>query len=122
MLEEYRDVGTIWGPREGGGGKTHVPPEFYLCSGQEDVGGRPDVFPLSPGWASKPLTHSFRGGQGAAQPGSPRVTSCSPGVMERGKRGSHIFSCAKMSTVDLDEQRLSMILELYCKKAGRKRR
>ena len=27
----------------------------------------------------------------------------------------------RVSTADLDEQRLSMVLELYCRKAGRKR-
>ena len=27
----------------------------------------------------------------------------------------------RVSTADLDEQRLAMVLELYCRKAGRKR-
>jgi hypothetical protein len=31
------------------------------------------------------------------------------------------FPPARVSTADLDEQRLSMVLELYCRKAGRKR-
>jgi hypothetical protein len=29
---------------EGGGEKAHTPPEFYLCSGQAEVGGLPDSF------------------------------------------------------------------------------
>jgi hypothetical protein len=35
-------------------------------------------FPLIPGWAFKPLTHSLGGGQGAALPGNPRATLLKP--------------------------------------------
>jgi hypothetical protein len=31
-----------------GGGKTHTPPEFHLCSGQVDVGGLPHAFHTAP--------------------------------------------------------------------------
>ena len=47
-------------------------------------------FPLSPRWASKPLTHSTGGEQGVAQLGGPRATPCSPGVIgEREERFPH---------------------------------
>ena len=40
------------------GGKAHTLPEFHLCSGQRC--GRAAIHSLlSPGWASKPLTHSL---------------------------------------------------------------
>jgi hypothetical protein len=74
-------------------------------------------FPLSPGWASKPLTHSTGSGQGAAQPGGPGGHTLSPqgyGREGQGKIGSH--TC--QSEHSLNEQRQSMVLELYCRKAG----
>jgi hypothetical protein len=78
-------------------------------------------FPLSPGWASKSLTHSSGGGQKAAQNGSPRATSCSPSVMGKRDKGREVPTPARVSAADIDEQRLSMVLELYYRKAGRKR-
>ena len=56
-----------------------VPP--MLWAGRHRRAAR--SFPLSPGWASKPLTHLTGGGQRAApktKRGS-RVTPCSPRVM-----------------------------------------
>jgi hypothetical protein len=41
--------------------------------------GRADIhFPLNPGWASKPLTHSSGGGKGAALHGSTGDTLLKP--------------------------------------------
>ena len=77
---------------------------------------------LIPGWASKPLTHSLGGGNGAALPGSPGVTLLKPpGLWERGMREERFPTLARVSAADLDEQRLSMVLELYYRKAERKR-
>jgi hypothetical protein len=70
-----------------------------------------------PGWAFKPLTHSMESGQGAAQPGGPRATPCSYVREGRGKRGFHTGE----SECSLDEQKQSMVLELYCRKAEGKR-
>jgi hypothetical protein len=44
------------------------------------------------------------------------------GVWERGMREERFPTAMRVSAVDLDEQRDSMVLELYCRKAGRKRR
>ena len=38
-------------------------------------------FPLGPGWASKPLTHSTGVDKGQPLTGDPGPTPCSPGVM-----------------------------------------
>ena len=48
------------------------------------------------------------------------MTPCAPGLWEKGlrERGKHGRVCA----AGLDEQRQSMVLELYCRKAGRKRK
>jgi hypothetical protein len=48
------------------------------------------------------------------KPRDPRAISCAPGLSERGFR-------ERVCTAGLDEQRLSMVLELYYRKAGRKR-
>ena len=47
------------------------------------------------------------------------MTPCAPGLWEKGlrERGKHGRVCA----AGLDEQRQSMVLELYCRKAGGKR-
>jgi hypothetical protein len=82
-------------------------------------------FPLSPGWASKPLTHSTEGGgeQGEAQPGGPGATPYSPGVKGERDEGREVPTPARVSATDLDEQRLSMVLELYYREArGKERR
>jgi hypothetical protein len=44
-------------------------------------------------------------GQGAAQPGRPGVTPCSPGVMGGREEGREVPTLARVSA-DLDEQRL----------------
>lgn len=79
------DPGTQGG--ENGLCPARVPPMLWAGGGRTAA----THFPLSLGWASKPLTHSLRGGQGAAPDlGGPRATPCIPGVMgERDKgRGS----------------------------------
>jgi hypothetical protein len=61
-------VETIKGPR-GKGGKTHALPEFYLCSGQADVGdsfhsaphGHPSLWPTLGGWTRGSPTWEPRG-------------------------------------------------------------
>ena len=114
------------GTKKGGWGRreredpcpARVPP--MLWSGGHGRAAR--RFPLSPRWASKPLTHlTGDGEQGAAQPGGPGATPCSPGVMGEREEGREVPTPVRMSTADLDEQRLSMVLELFCRKAGRKR-
>jgi hypothetical protein len=37
------------------------------------------------------------------------------------EEGREVPTVARVSAADLDKQRLSMVLELYCRKAGRKR-
>jgi hypothetical protein len=37
------------------------------------------------------------------------------------EEGGEVPTPVRVSAVDLDEQRLSMVLELYCRKAGGKR-
>ena len=99
------------------GGKAHTLLEFHLCSGQRC--GRAAIhFPLSPGWAFKPLTHSSGGGQGAALPGSPRATLLKPpGLWERGKR-EEVPNTDQSVQQNLKEQsRDSMVLEPYYRNA-----
>jgi hypothetical protein len=55
-------------------------------------------FPFSSGWASKPLTHSTGDGQGAAQPGGPWATPCSPGVMGEREEGRQVPTLARVRT------------------------
>jgi hypothetical protein len=43
------------------------------------------------------------------------------GLWERGMREERFPTQVRVSAVDLDEQRLSMVLELYYRKAGRER-
>ena len=103
------------------GRKDPRPTRVSLMLWSDERGRAATRFPLSPGWASKPLTHSLGVGQGAAQPGSPGTTPCSPRVMGEREEGIKVPTPVRVSTVDLDEQRLSMVLELYYRKAGRKR-
>jgi hypothetical protein len=79
-----------------------VPP--MLCSVRH---GRAAIhFPLIPGWASKPLTHSSEGGQGAALPGSPGATLLKPpGLSEREMREESFPAPARVSAADLDWSR-----------------
>ena len=80
------------------------------------------LFLLIPRWASKPLTHSLRGGQGAAPDlGGPRATPCIPGVMGEREEGREVPTHARVSAALMDEQRQFMVLELYYRKAGGKR-
>jgi hypothetical protein len=71
--------------------------------------------------ASDPLDRSG-GQQGATQPGGPGATPCSPRVMGEREEGREVPTPARVSAADLDEQRLSMVLELYYRKAGGKER
>jgi hypothetical protein len=91
-------VGTNRGPGERGGREdpcpTRIPP--MLWTGRHGRAAR--HFPLSPGWASKPLTHFTEGGQGAAQPGDPRATPCSSGVMEEREEGREVPTYVRVST------------------------
>jgi hypothetical protein len=41
--------------------------------------------------------------------------------MEERGEGREVPTLVRVSAADLDEQRLSMVLELYCRKAGGKR-
>jgi hypothetical protein len=68
--------------------------------------------------ASDPLV---RGGQETAQPGGPGATPCSSRVMEEREEGREVPTPARVKAADLDEQRLSMVLELYYREAGGKR-
>ena len=136
------------GPRGRGEKKTHAPPEFYLCSGQAEVGALPESFHSAPGGhLSLWPTLQEGGGQGAAQPGSPGAFSKALWLWERGMTGFHtgvsehsrswlehrkafhgeirngslgesLFH--RSSTGGLDEQRHSMVLELYYREAGGK--
>ena len=82
--------------KEGEGRIAHVWPEFLLCSGQASGHGRAvgcgraalcgrvaGSFPLSPRWASKPLTPlDGGGGQGAtSETKGPWGNNLGPGVM-----------------------------------------
>jgi hypothetical protein len=75
-------VGTKKRPRGRGGRKdpcpARVPP--MLWSGR--CGRAARQFPLIPGWASKPMTHSSGGGHGAAQPESLGLLSKALGMRE----------------------------------------
>jgi hypothetical protein len=72
-------------------------------------------FPLGPGWASKPLTPLDKGQSSTwATPLSPR------GYGKEGL-GREVPTQARVCAAGLDEQRLSMVLELYYRKAGGKR-
>ena len=60
-------------------------------------------FPLSPGWAFKPLTHSSGGGQGATLSGNPEATLLKPlGLWERGMRKERFPIPTRMRAADLD--------------------
>jgi hypothetical protein len=65
---------------------SRVPPMLWTGG----CGRTATSFSLRPEWASKPLTHSLGGGQGAAQPGSPRATPCSPRVMGEREEGREV--------------------------------
>ena len=78
------------------GVRGRLPDDFHSA-----LGGHPSLWPTRRG---------VGGGQGEA-------CTVALGLWERGKRGSH----ACESERSLDEQRLSMVLELYCRKAGRKK-
>ena len=60
--------------------------------------------------------------QGAAFDQGPRATPCSPGVMGERAYGREVPTQARVCAAGRDEQRLSTILELYYRKAGRKER
>jgi hypothetical protein len=88
--EAVHGVGTTKGPGERWGRKdprlTRVPP--MLWTGRHGKAAR--HFPLSPGWASKPLTHSMEGGE-AVDKRQSNLGALGPhpvalGLWERGKR------------------------------------
>jgi hypothetical protein len=97
-MDSYYNVGT----KKGAWGRgvredphpARVPP--MLWTGRHGKASR--CFPLSPGWASKPLTHSTWGGQGASKPGGPGATPCSPGVMGEREEGREVPTPARVSS------------------------
>jgi hypothetical protein len=58
-----------WGRQRKNPCPARIPPMLWSAG----CGRAARLFPLNPGWASKPLTHSSGVGQGAAQPWSPRA-------------------------------------------------
>jgi hypothetical protein len=91
-----------------------------------DGRGRPARhFPLSPGWASKPLT-PLNEGWARGSPwnqGALGQHPVAPGLWGRGHREREVPTQSRVSTAGLDEQRQSMVLELYYRKAeGKERR
>ena len=108
------------GPGEEGEGENPHPTRILLILWSARHGRAAIHFLLIPGWASKLLTHSLVGGQGAALDRIPRATLLKPpGLWERGMRKE--VPNTDESERSLDEQRLSMVLGLYYRKAGRKR-
>jgi hypothetical protein len=78
-------------------------------------------FPLSPGWTSKPLTHSMGGGHGVAPDlGAPGSHPVAPEIWERGK-SEEVPNTDQSVQWILMEQRLSMVKEIYYRNVGRKR-
>jgi hypothetical protein len=60
--------------------------------------------------------------QGAALPGILGATLLKPlGLWEKGMREERFPTPARVSAANLDEQRLSMVLELYYRKAGKRK-
>jgi hypothetical protein len=90
-------MGTKKGPRARGGEDPHparVP--LMLWTGRHGRANR--RFPLSPGWASKPLTHSTGDGEGAAQLGDPGDKPCSPRVIGEKEEGREVPTHSRVST------------------------
>jgi hypothetical protein len=75
-------------------------------------------FPLSPRYTSKPLTHSLGGAQRTANVG-PWGHSQNPYCYWT--EGREVPTVARVSIVNLDEQKLSMVLELYYRETVGKR-
>jgi hypothetical protein len=72
-------------------------------------------------WASKlPTPLDRRWSRGSPRLGSSGATPCAPGLWER-RLGREIPKQASVYAAGLDEQRLSIDLELNCRNAGRKR-
>ena len=105
--------------REGRGRPTpHLSSTYVLVSQVWEGCYLPSTHPWVGIQVSNPL---FRGWQGAALSGSPGATLLMPlGLLERGMREEVPNTCE--SEHSLDEQRLSMVLELSCRKAGGKER
>jgi hypothetical protein len=144
-------VRTKKGPWGRGGGKTHVPPEFHLCSGKADVGGLLESFHSALSGHPNLWPTLCGGTRGSPTWGPWGYFSKAPGLWERGMRDERFshrrkwaqrilngaqeglpweirnFSLGENpshppSVVGLDEQRLSVVLEFYCRKVGGKRR
>jgi hypothetical protein len=84
---EVGSPGEKWGREKG----PNFWPEF-LCSGQADAGRAAGHFPLGPGWACKPLTHTMGDGEGAAPDRGPRGDTLSPWVIgerDEGRGSQH---------------------------------
>ena len=81
---------------------TRVPPMLW----SDGHGRAARLFPLSPGWASKPLYHSLLGGQWAAQPGSPVATLKSPGVMGERDEEREVPSLLRVSVALMNRDNL----------------
>jgi hypothetical protein len=135
----------VWGCGYRGRGereRAFVWPEFW-CSGRADVGGLLDTFHMAPVgiWlreATDPTWQGLDNGQPPV-PGSQSLAShtgydrvaenriAALGPRDkwregRGKEGSWVVPTqVSVFNLGLDEQRQSMVLELYCRKAGRKR-
>ena len=106
--------------REGEGEDPHTTRVLLILSSVRR--GRTAIhLPLMPGWASKLLNYSLGGGRWwQVLPGIPGATLLKPlGLWERGMREE--VPNTDESEQNLDEQRISMVLELYYRKAGRKR-
>jgi hypothetical protein len=114
-------LGTKRGAQGEGGRKNPHPARVLPILWSVRYGRAAIYLPLIPGWASKPLTHSS-----GVERGSPTWDSWSyfakatGGLWERGMREK--VPNPDKSESNLDEQRLSMILELYYRKSGRKRK
>ena len=95
-----------------------IPPVLWASRG----GRAASHFPLGPGWASKPLTPLGRGWtMGSLRYQGPWGDTLGPRGYRREGWGREVPTQARVCTEGLDEQRRSMVLELYYRKEGGKR-
>jgi hypothetical protein len=83
-------LGTKKRPGEEGKGKDPHPARVLPILWFVRCGRAAIHFPLSPGWAFKPLTHSSGSGQGAALPENPRATLLKPPERDEGRGSQHL--------------------------------
>jgi hypothetical protein len=100
MLKKPQEMGSCWElkrePNRRGGRKVPRPTRILPILWSVGHGGAAIHFPLSPGWAFKPLTHSLGSGQGAALPGSPGATLLKPpGLMGERDEGREVPNISK---------------------------